>query len=77
MQMTQCDRKGRLQLRPSLRRRYGDQFWVVEAPRKVILLPVPADPLRDLREIGRLLKGKSVRELKEAIEQEAMEEVGG
>ena len=77
MQMTQCDKKGRLQLSHAVRSRYGEKFLVLEGQREVILRPIPRDPLQDLREIGRLLKGKSVRELKEAIEQEAMEEVGG
>ena len=75
--MTQCDKRGRLQLRPSLRRRYGDQFWVVEAPRKVILLPVPANPVKDLREWGKPLQHLSIEEIKRIIDKRAMEEVGG
>jgi len=75
--MTQCDKRGRLQLSQAVRSRYGEKFLVLEGDRDLILRPIPRDPLQDLREIGRLLKGKSVKELKEAIEQEAMEEVGG
>ena len=62
-------------LRPALRRRYGDEFFVVEAPRKVILLPVPSDPVKDFRELGRALKGYSIAELKNKIRQQAMDEV--
>ena len=76
MQMTQCDKRGRLQLSQAVRSRYGEKFLVLEGDRDLILRPIPRDPLQDLREIGRLLKGKSVKELKEAIEQQAMEEVG-
>ena len=75
MQTVQCDEKGRLQLRPALRRRYGDQFWVVEAPRNVILLPVPADPVRDLREWGKPLQHLSIEEIKRIIDQRAIKEV--
>ena len=77
MQMTQCDKRGRLPLSQAVRSRYGEKFLVLEGHRELILRPIPRDPLQDLREIGRLLKGKSVKELKEAIEQQAMEEVGG
>jgi hypothetical protein len=65
MQTSKCDRKGRLHLKPGLRRRYGDRFLVIEAPRK------------DLREVGRALKGYSIAELKDKIRQLAMDEVGG
>ncbi len=77
MQTVQCDEKGRLELSQAVRSRYGEKFLVLEGRKELILRPIPRDPLQDLREIGRLLKGKSVRELKEAIEQQAMEEVGG
>jgi hypothetical protein len=77
MRTSKCDRKGRLLLRPALRRRFGDEFFVVEAPRKINLLPVPRDPVKDLRELGRALKGYSIAELKETIRQQAMEEAGG
>jgi hypothetical protein len=77
MQTAQCDKKGRLELSQAVRSRYGEKFLVLEGRKQLILRPIPRDPLQDLREIGRLLKGKSVRELKDAIEQQAMEEVGG
>ena len=77
MQTSQCDKKGRLLLSQAVRSRYGEKFLALEGRRELILRPIPRDPLQDLREIGRLLKGKSVEELKKAIEQQATEEVGG
>ena len=77
MQTSKCDRKGRLLLSQAVRSKYGEKFLVLEGRRELILRPIPRDPLQDLREIGRLLKGKSVEDLKEAIEQQAMDEVGG
>lgn len=77
MMKTTCDEEGRIRLDRSIRARYGDQFLVLEGRKELILRPVPDDPLQDLREIGRRLKGKTVSELKEAIEQQALKEVGG
>lgn len=77
MQTAKCDKKGRLLLSQTIRSRYGEKFLILEGRRELILRPIPGDPLQDLREIGRLLKGKSVAELKEAIEQQALDEVGG
>jgi hypothetical protein len=75
MQTAQCDKKGRLLLRPALRRRYGDQFLIVEVPRKVILLPIRRDPVKDLREWGKKLEHLSLGEIKRIIDKQAMEEV--
>ena len=75
MQTAKCDKKGRLLLRPALRRRCGDQSFIVEAPRKVILLPVPSDPVKDLQELGRSLEGLSVEDLKRRIDEQAYKEV--
>ena len=77
MLKTICDKKGRIRLSQAVRSKYGEKFLVLEGRRELILRPIPRHPLQDLREIGRLLKGKSVEELKEAIEQQAMDEVGG
>lgn len=71
---TRCDRKGRLYLRESLRSRYGEYFFVLALPDRIILLPVPADPVRELRRIGRLLKGISIKALKKAIREQAERE---
>ncbi|HOW73367.1 MAG TPA: AbrB family transcriptional regulator [Phycisphaerae bacterium] len=76
MTRTECDENGRLPLGSELRHRYGTKSYIVEMPEKLVLLPVPDDPVKDLREIGRRLKGKTIRELRQAIEQQAMEEVG-
>ena len=75
MQTSKCDRKGRLLLRPALRRRYGDQFFIVEAPREVILLPVPSDPVKDLQRLGRKLEGYTIEELKKVIDEQADKEI--
>ena len=76
-QSTKCDEKGRLYLKRSWRQRVGEEFFVVVAPRKIILLPVPEDPVADLAEIGKALPKKSTRELRSEIRKQAEHEVEG
>lgn len=63
-------------LKPALRRRYGDEFFVIETSREVVLLPVPVDPVKDLRELGKKIKGYTIDDLKRKIQEQAEEEVG-
>ena len=72
----ECDEKGRIQLSPEVRQRYGRKFFLVEAPRELVLLPVAEDPVKDLQEIGRSLRGLSVEDLKRRIDEQAEREVG-
>ena len=72
----ECDEEGRIRLGPGVRQRYGRRFFVVEAPGELVLLPVAEDPLKDLQEIGRSLKGLSVEDLKRRIDEQAQREVG-
>ena len=77
MQMTQCDKRGRLQLSQAVRSRYGEKFLVLEGDRDLILRPIPRDPLQDLREWGKPLQHLSIEEIKHIIDKRAMEKVGG
>jgi len=40
------------------------------------LIPIPNDPVKDLREVTDKLKGKSIEEMKKAIKEEALESMG-
>ena len=75
MQLTKCDAKGRLYLRESIRERYGRQFIVVPAPGELLLIPVPDDPVADLRDLGKKLRGFSLTKLKTLIKEEARRQV--
>ncbi|HSA30103.1 MAG TPA: AbrB family transcriptional regulator [Phycisphaerae bacterium] len=75
MMTAQCDKKGRLQLSSEVRRRYGERFFIVEAPGELVLLPVPDDPVKDLRQWGKPLQGMSMEEIKQAIQEQAEKEV--
>jgi len=76
MLKTICDKKGRIRLSQAIRSKYGEEFIVVEMPGELVLLPVPDDPVNDLQEIGRSLRGLSVEDLKRRIDEEAQREVG-
>ena len=75
MQKAQCDAKGRIYLREKTRKKYGKKFVVVEAPGELILLPIPDDPVKDLEELGKPLRGLSIKEIKRRIRERAMKEV--
>ena len=53
------------------------KFAVVKTPDGILLKPLPLDPIKALQEEGKKLKVLSMQELKKAIEEEALNEVGG
>ena len=71
IQSIKCDQKGRIYLKQAIRARYGDKFVVVDLPDGVLLRPVPRDPVADLAERGRPIRGMSLRQLRAAIRKQA------
>lgn len=76
MAMAHCDSKGRLTLRKSTRDTYGTRFFIVHAPKRIILIPVSSNPLRELSRLGKPLRKYSMKKLRQLIEEEALAEVG-
>ena len=75
METIECDDRGRILLTKDVRELYGKEFVLVKAPREVVLIPVPKDPLKTLREEGRKLpKSMSVADLKKLGRQLAVKE---
>lgn len=73
-----CDERGRIVLAKELRDEYGERFMVVRATGEVVLVPIPADPLKDLQEIGKKIpRHLSVKDLKRMARQRALREVLG
>lgn len=60
----QCDEHGMLRLGAAFRKKSGKRFAVVATPNKVILMPVPDDPVQDLAELGKPLRGLSIKQIK-------------
>ena len=66
---------GRIYLPKSLRKEFGDEFELIDRGDRLVLVPVPDDPLEALREEARK-SGKSADGLKESALDEALDEAG-
>lgn len=75
MQTVKCDDRGRLLLIKEIREHYGDEFYVVKAPKEVVLIPVTKDPIKALEEEGKKIpKGVTTGQMKKRIERAAKKE---
>lgn len=66
---------GRIYLSTELREKYGDRFRILERDDRLVLLPVPDDPLEALRDEFADVD-KSARELRDEARRAALEEAG-
>jgi AbrB family looped-hinge helix DNA binding protein len=67
--------EGRIYIPKSVREEFGDEFELIDRGDRLVLVPVPDDPLEALREEARK-SDKSAEELKESALEEALEEAG-
>ena len=58
-----------------MREKVGKEVFIVEVKDGVLLIPKPADPVKELEKIGKPLPDKSVKELRKEIESVAEEEI--
>ncbi len=70
------DERGRITLGKDVIDKYGKEFYVVRAPKEVVLIPVAKDPVKDLQELGKHagIDRYTIRELKEIARKEAEKE---
>jgi bifunctional DNA-binding transcriptional regulator/antitoxin component of YhaV-PrlF toxin-antitoxin module len=73
MRVTAAD--GRIYLPKGLREKFGEEFELIDRGDRLVLVPIPDDPLEALREEARETD-KSVEELKQSALEEALEEAG-
>lgn len=66
---------GRIYLPKSVRDDFGEEFELIDRGDRLVLVPVPDDPLEALREEARK-SDDSARELTEGALREALEEAG-
>ncbi|MFB6191630.1 MAG: AbrB/MazE/SpoVT family DNA-binding domain-containing protein [Candidatus Nanohaloarchaea archaeon] len=66
---------GRVYIPKDLRDRMGSRFELIDRGDRIVLLPVPEDPLEELREEWEDVD-KSVEELKKEAVEEAAEQAG-
>ncbi|MBI2232399.1 MAG: hypothetical protein HYU56_00615 [Candidatus Aenigmarchaeota archaeon] len=71
-----CDERGRILLAKDVREKYGNEFVIVKAPGELVLLPIPKNPLKALREEGKKIpQGVSVSEMKKKARDLALKEI--
>lgn len=65
------DKQGRIYLPKQLKKDLGRKFFAVKINKDIMLVPVPADPVKELARIGKGLPRKSIKKLKKEILEEA------
>ncbi len=73
--LAKIDSKGRLYIPKKIRKKLGNEVYLVEMDDGIIVIPKPKDPLKELEEIGKSLPDKSIEELKKEILRLAMKEL--
>jgi bifunctional DNA-binding transcriptional regulator/antitoxin component of YhaV-PrlF toxin-antitoxin module len=75
----ECDDRGRIVLPREMRKALGTKYIAVQAPGKILLYPVPKDPVKDLQEMGRAagLHKFTLAQLKKGILEEAERSLSG
>ncbi len=74
--VVETDKKGRLYIPKETREKYGQKFLEIELEDEIRLIPIPDDPVEDLREVTDKLKGKSIEEMKKGIREKGVESLG-
>jgi len=74
--IVETDKKGRLYLSKETRETYGEKFLEVELDNGIKLIPIPEDPVEDLRDVTEKLRGRSIEEIKKGIKKEALDSLG-
>jgi bifunctional DNA-binding transcriptional regulator/antitoxin component of YhaV-PrlF toxin-antitoxin module len=70
------DERGRIYLPKDVRKRFGDQYRIVELPSHVALFPVDDDPMEGLRDaVGDAFEGEDVDDLKSEAREGVSDEV--
>ncbi len=72
-----ADDRGRVTIPKDVRERYGDEYRLVELEGGIKLVPIPDDPLAELRAAATdELRDASLRDLEAAASDEAREQAG-
>ena len=73
--MAKLDKKGRIYLPKGVREKYKtDEFYIVDLPYGIVLVPRVEDPLKTLEEEGKKLPNLPIAGLKRVIREEAERE---
>lgn len=83
MKAVHVDERGRIPLGSKLIDKHGDKFAVISHGKRIVLVPIPKDPLAELRWLGKEagIDRYTIRELRDMAlqdaEKEAMKNVRG
>ncbi len=72
--LSKVDEKGRVYLGKRLRKRLGDEVYVVEMDEGILIVPKPMDPVKALELLGAALPEKPIMELRKEITESAEDE---
>lgn len=77
IQIAKTDEKARICVSKEVVKTYGDKFIIVRAPKEIVLLPVPKEPIKELQVLGRKagIYKIPIQKIKEIIAGEALKEV--
>lgn len=72
-----ADERGRITLGSKYIEEYGTKFAIIPKQNKIVLLPIPKDPLKSLQDAGKRagLDKYSIKELKLMIRDQAKKEL--
>ena len=65
------DKQGRIYLPKQFKKDLGRKFFAVKINKDIMLVPVPADPVKELARIGKNMPNKSIKRLRKEILEEA------
>ena len=76
MKTVLADDRGRIVLGTKILHKYGKKFAVVGTPKEIVLVPIPKDPVADLRRLGKEsgIDKYTLAELKKIAREEAEKE---
>lgn len=75
LMMAKCDEKGRLYIPKKYQSKIKRDVYIIELKEGLLIVPIPEDPITELKDIGKALPKKSLAEFKAIIEEEAMKEI--
>ena len=71
------DSRARITIGSEIVKKYGNRFFIVQAPGEVVLIPVPKDPIKDLMEWGEKagFHGMTSKQIRRMAEEQAYAEI--
>ena len=73
--IVKMDKGGRIHIPTSLKHDLGPKFIITRIGDRLILTSMPADPIRDLEDIGKSIPDKTLKDLREEILKEAYDDL--